>query len=208
MYLEVPYADWHKKLDQTYIRYKGKPVYIRIMEDEICIYSLPNQKLMKRVNEITPDFDFESMPLGYFTKDNKCYYLTRVPYRKIKQGISIGSVLIHPLPNIVDRALPRISNVLNSQEFVDMVLGNYPPLYEALTSLRESHEAYPRQNSEIAISISIAMRIDENGIIHIYYKNDLVGWIQPNKFIVHVPSNMRGSIVSKHLSHVLGWEID
>lgn len=212
MRCRIPEADLGQKLHDTVCRYKGQPVWIKVRDGEIHGYELPGAgKLIGRIMKDDVDFDISNVPLGYVNSANrgeKVYYLTRIPVRRTKQGLSNQNLKLNSLPKLpFNGKLAGATSILISNGFVDMVNNSYPQLEDAMKLLRKNLVEHGIEG-QIAIRRDIALSIDKAGIVFVYYKNDYIGWIQPDKFIVHVISNGVSWIVSKYLSHVLGWEID
>lgn len=198
--------DYGQRLDASVCRYEGFPVYVRtINEREFHLYKLDELSgaVWKTINPQDPNFDVASLPLGYIQWKNEVYYTTRRPLRKFKQGIDEKSLLFSPLPGVASssRAIaPR--SLLYSREFVDMVTENYPSLERALTSLAKKDGS-----GSLAISRHIALHINDVKVVHVFFKNEMVGWIAPGDRTVHVPSNPMGAVVSMHLRG-FNWIID
>ncbi len=207
-------ADVNQKLDGCVFRYKGVPYMVRAGGGgaQVTLYELTNpHKIYAQIKYNDPDLDISSVPLGYVNRVmfDDVSYLIRNPIRRVKQGVNEQNTKVVPLPG-----RPRLVNVHNfiwSQGFIDAVTNKFPPLDVALKSLRQRLNVVNMQEiryQSMAISRDIALMIDEMGIITVFYKNNYVGWIQPNKDIVHVKSNELGWVVSRYLSHILGWVID
>lgn len=198
--------DIPQKIGESIFRYKGFPYYCRDAGgNRLALYNLWNiqGEYVQMIDYQDKDFDFSSVPLGYVNvKDYVCVaYIMRTPVRKVKQGINNHNTKYYNLPGV--KPCGGLNYVLFSKAFTDMVMDKYPSLEEAMTKLRKLQEP-----GGIAITRSIALSIDEQDIIKVYYKNQYVGWIQPGKFTVHVKGNDLGWVISKYLSHVLGWQID
>lgn len=203
--------DIPQKISESIFRYKGVPYYVKNAgAGYISLYLLTdlNGSVFKKIKFDDPDFDFSSIPLGYVNYEEYKHtpYLSRTPVRKVKQGVNGQNVKMYFIPGgeLNKKYGFNSASVLYSQGFINMTQDMYPSLEEAMIKLRKKKEKI----AEIAISRNIALLIDEQDIIKVFYKNQYVGWIQPNKYLVHVKSNDLGWVVSKYLSHILGWQID
>jgi hypothetical protein len=201
--------DIPQKIAESIFMYKGTPYYFKEGGGQMLeLYDLeyggggPPKHQIKFTDD---HFDFSSIPLGYvnYKKFELTAYLSRIPVRKVKQGINQHNSKFQYLPGSAKKKIVNVTSLLFSQGFVEMAQRRYPSLEQALHGLRKLGGV-----GEIAINLSIALSIDEQGIIKVFYKNQYVGWIQPNKYIVHVKSDELGWVISKYLSHVLGWQID
>lgn len=212
MKCRIPDADLGQKLHETICRYKGHPVWVKIREgQEIHLYKTNDvQQRWAIISKDDADFDISNVPLGYIngSQEKRVYYLTRVPVRRTKQGLSSQNLRIHNLPGFNDALRkPTYNQIMFSPGFADMVLGKYPPLETVMKELRTNLKN-KGDFGQMAVSREIALSIDKVGLIFVYYKNEYIGWIQPDKFTVHVHSDGVAWVVSKYLSHILGWEID
>jgi hypothetical protein len=89
-----------------------------------------------------------------------------------------------------------------------MVKNDYPKLPDAMKMLRGLHAKDPSQVYQVAIRRDIAIEINQMGIINVHYKRSFVGWIQPDKNIVHIPKSDLSWVISKYLSDHLDWVVD
>lgn len=214
--------DVQQKLDSCIFRYKGVPYYVRGKNATLSLYVLGNQNenAAHQIPYNDPDLDISSIPLGYVNVPNPSdkgayfvYYFTRIPVRRVKQGVTTENTNMSALPGA--NKMAQKSNVMFSKSMTDSIIGNFPKLDIALKELRRlvaSKDAEILQGKsarfEIAISRSIALVIDQMGIIRVYHKNVYIGWIAPDDYVIHVKSNDLGWIVSKYLHHILGWKVD
>lgn len=218
MKCEISTQDLPQKLDQTIIRYDDVPYYLRIEGGEqVRLYELTRglDKVFGSVSVRDDKIDISSVPLGYvnYIPWKAVFYLTRQPTRKVKQGLTIQNVKSSYFPGVQfitdNHFYPKAQEILFHKSFKESVMGQFPGLQNALKGLRGIHKSENRGHYSAAISQDIALLIDEQGIIKVYYKNDYVGWIPPNEFTVLVnEKNGLGWVVSRYLSHELGWTIE
>lgn len=218
----IQQQDVQQKLDSCIFRYKGVPYYVRGKGSSLSLYHLYDSggASAHTIHYNDPDLDISSIPLGYVNVPNPnekgtflVSYFTRIPIRRVKQGVTTENTNMSALPGA--NKMAGKNNVMFSKAMVDSIMGDFPKLDVALKDLRKlvaqkDAEILQGKNVrfEIAISRSIALVIDQMGIIRAYHKNVYIGWIAPDDYIIHVKSNDLGWIVSKYLHHILGWKVD
>lgn len=130
---------WHSvedaamRLTGCVVQYDGEPVYVCgvFQSPESGIYTKISR--LGKVGELRvsinkPEWDFTPVPTGYINYEKRCFYVSRVPIRKWKQGLHHDNVRV--LPQLEDpMALVRTS------EFRNVVLNVYPSFQEVLSSL-------------------------------------------------------------------------
>jgi len=204
-------ADLAQKINETVCRYNGQPVYVRTSNrrGKLHIYNLHDGgSEIKEIDHTDPLFDISSIPLGYVQRTNRWSTLdcTRIPIRRVRQGLCAT----HMRANSPTGKQPYATGttLMFSQGFHDMVLGIYRPLEQSLAGLRKALADTIDFSGEAAVNIDTAISINSQGVVNVYYKNELVGWMEPDKNVVHVKSQDKSWIISKYLAHVLGWVID
>lgn len=204
--------DLSQKIGESVCRYKKIPYWVRIEEDRhgrplIQLCDIGDGTVKHSIKYDDPDFDISSVPLGYCQKHDDCKvsYLIRLSLRRVRQGVCAQNVRCIPIQG-VSWAGP--SYIIRTKAFYNMVVGDYIPLDVGLDTLRKRLKDDKEFIGEVAISRKIALSINKLGIVNVYFKQELVGWMEPDKFVVHIPHSDLATIVSKYLSHVLGWEID
>lgn len=209
MRCNIPARDLHQKLDNTLCRYKGRPVYVRVDSGRagVHIYNVHDTNTpIDKIKATDPDFDVASIPLGYVQYRDRVYHLARIPVRRVKQGLDIRSIRVRNLDGSGGDIL--VNHLIFSKEFEEMVANRGNRLSDVLGYLRAQSKKDNSRVYERVLSRDIALGINKMGIINVYFKGVHVGWMQPDKDIVHVPSDEMGWIVSKYLSHELSWKID
>ena len=158
------------RLENTVVTYDGAPVYITRVhfpenEDEkkeiarVYFCELPhnpgrNGKDVRKYLS-SKKFDLAPFRMGYFNHDGEALFVSRIPNRQNKQGLSVGTSRI---VDIKGRAPEKcnFNTMVASKGFVDMVAGNFPSFKEAGELLGQ------KENSSIAISRSFAFVIDHD----------------------------------------------
>lgn len=211
MRCNIPARDLAQKLDGTICRYKGDPVLVRVDDAVLNLYPVTDTrgKRIARINPSDPDFDIAGVPLGYIqSADNiNVWYLSRIPVRRTKQGLEPRSVRVRNISGTnVDHKTPA-QIVIYTEGFKQMVLNQYIPLGDAMKLLRDRWASDSTPAWQVAISRNIALGIDKQGIIKVFYKTEYVGWIAPDQFTVNVKADAFSWVVSKYLSHELDWKV-
>lgn len=213
MRCKIPAQDLSQKLHATLCLYEGLPYYLSVIGgNRISLLTVPGMDEFKTINPSEDDkLDVSTPPLGYVNwTDGVPYYTYRRPIRRSRQGLDARSLGLRQVPLAREDGgngrmmTPPSERVLTSRPFREMILNTYPTLDDSIKMLRNASTGV----NAIAVNRNVAMVINKLGIINVYYKNDLVGYIAPGDFTVQVPSNDKGAIVSKYLSHGLDWQIN
>lgn len=96
------------RLNQTYLRYKGIPVWVEGVEGrKVRLYALQGGHLehVETVSANSEDLVIKAEPLGNMRMTNSWAYTTRLPYRKQKQGLSSNNSVHYPLQTLVGGGL-------------------------------------------------------------------------------------------------------
>lgn len=208
MLCKIPNRDLQQKLNATVCMYAGKPVWVEVVGATVIIADLPGGDNRREIKASDPLFDVSTPPLGYCDA-SPVKYLTRIPARRSVQGLSHRSLRSERLPIGFNqqRVEGTGDRIFFTRGFVDMVINKYRPLEDTLKYLRGKINNHPEEMLDAAVSRNIALQINKLGIIHVFYKQDLVGWIAPDDIVVNVKSDEKGWIVSRYLAHGLTWEI-
>lgn len=200
--------DYSARLDNSMCRYEGEAVFVRVMSrKQLNLYKpsdIHAEKPFKAIDPRDPKFDIESVPLGYLSYQNKVFYITRGAYRRFVQGVTEKSITIDPIPGSGISLQKGINarNLLYTSAFEDMVADRYP----AFDRLFE-HITRADGFCEVALSRNVALAKNPLGVVNVYFKNDLVGWMAPGSRVVHVPDNEMGWVVSQYIRD-LNWTVE
>jgi hypothetical protein len=209
MLCRIPDRDLQQKLNGTVCMYDRKPVWVEVQGATIIISDLPGGDNRRSIKATDPLFDISTPPLGYCDGD-RVLYLTRIPLRRSVQALSPRALKAERLPIGFNQQRDERAageRIFYTRGFVDMTMNKYRSLDDTLKYLRGKIINHPEEMLDAAVSRNIALQINKLGIIHVFYKQDLVGWIAPNDITVNVKSDDKGWIVSRYLSHGLTWEI-
>lgn len=209
MRCNIPERDLAQKLDATVCRYKKDPVYVRVDGRSLILYKLPDTSTRYQIIRSTdPEFDVAGVPLGYmlYSQNQTVYYLSRLPARRVKQGLDARTVRIRNIAGSTNVGV-NAQSLLFSQGFVDLINNKFLPLSDALKMLRGKFKSNSESTYEVPIRRDIALGIDKQGIIKVFYKTDYVGWIAPDQHTVNVKTDDFSWVVSRYLSQELDWKV-
>ena len=127
--------DLAARLDHSFNRYRGYPVYVRVANKKTLNLYKPSEAQegavpFEKINPYDKEFDVSSIKLGYFPHKGKVYYLKRLGLRRFVQGIQERSCSYEPLPvsEIKNTSGNPVKSILFSKDFEDGVTGNYDNL--------------------------------------------------------------------------------
>lgn len=178
-------ADANQHLHHTVIMYDDRPVWVEDVfsndrNDILCTLNfLPRVRDPFSVSVFDPKLDARGMGqrLGYmnYFNQNGVVFLSRIPSRQYKQGLSRGNVAA--TYDSQGRRTFDFSLYSRRPEFVDMLTGTYPTFEEACRRL----EAEPNI-AAIAFHREFALQRDELGYYLLLFKGTKVAWGDPKSF--------------------------
>lgn len=190
--------DFSARLHGTICRYERVPYKLHVDGREIHLVDINSGDIFKTINPRDKLLDVSSVPLGYMNLRETAVYVRRQPTREIyRQGVCDRNVTFHCLGDDKNR-IRGISIV--SKEAVKMMMSIYPDLPTCLKKLRS------REVVSIATSNTVALSINDIGVINVYNRNDLIGYMAPDSDIVNVPNDEMGWLVSTEIG-TLGWAV-
>lgn len=161
------------RLENTVVLYDGRPVWITRVRDpepadgeiaRVYFNELPlraNRQEETRKFLSSRKFDLSPFKMGYMNLDGDVVFLSRTPVRQNRQGLSAGSCTISDVTGQRNRE-HGFGQIIDRQEFVDMVMSNYPSFKEASDMIRDGATG-------VALSNQYALRRDGDlGIIYLY----------------------------------------
>lgn len=172
-------------------------LFLDVREISLCKITEVNSASRKGLTVLLTDdrLDVTSPPLGYYNHDKQALRLERQPYKQFSQGLTDRNTVIY---DVDDNR--HYDDTIFCQGVEDMLVNKYPSFDEAWKLLDSQ--------SSIALSRDVALGRPNVGFpTNVYYKGDIVGFINPDSHIVKVPSSERGWIISKYLD-VFGWEVE
>ena len=121
------------RLDGTYVSLtNGTPIYIeRVGANGIVDFVTLELANQKRKSCHLDDINCSPLTLGYANTPQGAYYLTRIPARKYRQGLTGASVHIKCLGK-------NVSKAFSGDMLHNCVKGNYIPFKEILRKMTEN----------------------------------------------------------------------
>jgi len=204
-------ADLENNLDRTICRYAGVPVIVSCEGgNNLILYRLDNAAgdPFARIKSTDDDFDISTPPLGYAQwNQESVIYVSRLPVRKWKQGLSLENTKAVALPR--GNADPQnVPFDFRHKAISNMMQSIYPDFKSVLKQLKKADLPI-----EIAVSNNCALKkIITRRTVNVYYKNELVGFIPEIELEslrpkVIVPNSLLGKIISLYLHH-FDWEVN
>lgn len=205
MSCRYPDQDLPRRLDRGLVRYNGHPYIIRTDRDrrEVSLISFNSKQNMK-VQVDDPALDISTPPLGYFQANaSTVLYVTRRPMRQFRQTVSDETVSFSTLGDKEKGNFLKYTLFCKGME--DALLNIFPSYEEVRVEFERSVDRI-----EKALSIDVALQwVPELKIIHVYYKNELVGLVSHiDPYTVIVPNSDKGWIVSRYLGVFRDWKIN
>lgn len=164
-------ADLKLRLDNTIIRYKGKPFHCRASggDDKLSLTRLDDKETQAiNVPADHPDLDISSPPLGFVNYDRTCVYYSRLPQRKYKQGLSQDGIQVRSLYGTSER---NREHPVNSTRLSNTIRGIYTSFHSCFTRATSTSKDYAQ-----AFSRNFALaKVGATGDIHLYHKFTIIG---------------------------------
>lgn len=175
--------------------YKNHPYMMYIHGDGINaeLRALTNTRaagLMVELNSV--ELDISSPLLGYVNSGKTTYYVMRSPDRRYKQLVEPQTLVASECGITKGPTMVDTSGILLTQQGIEMLLGQYPSLKEAMELVKS------KKVRAVAIDRYIALAMDSFGIVRVYYKNKEVGRIKVGN-VVSVPKGELAWVVSRYL---------
>jgi len=144
------------KIANCIVMHRGQPVYVeRSNEGDRWLVTRCSDKrtfLARRSS-----LDISPIPVGYLQLNRIAPYVSRIPRRTWKFGLSTDNCAFGGYP---------MKAVIFTENFVDMVLGKYPSYKEVLNKKEEGTYAFSR-NWAVRLTSATA---------HLYYRGKQVGF--------------------------------
>lgn len=191
-YLSVP--DMCTRLDGCVIRYKGRPVWSsHYGKWHLSLQDLITGDTVQVDGNTDDDLDLTSAPIGYVNFPHGCYYISRAPHRKFKQGLTTSNCSkFFEGPQEDD--CWSIRHIIPSLSLGSTILNQFPTPQNALNDLR-----YTRIPS-VAFNRRFAFMKDEAGLIKLRHMTRTIGWVDPKTSKLTIPPELSTSIFDTRLS--------
>lgn len=163
--------DLNMRLDSTICMYQDAPVYVRTDLESadpnaIVIYEMGKlNRYYKKILVTSDEFSLAPLPLGYINLNENCCYVSRIPERRQKQGLSSQNLHIS---NRYDVG----SQWWTTKDFGNMVLGVYPTQRTAFNRVTNSDD----ENSWAACAFhrNFCYKKMDGNVIGMLYKERLI----------------------------------
>lgn len=138
-------ADVRMRLHDSFLRYKNNHYYALHpgQEDRTTLLQLcdvPTKKPVITIDANDPELDVTSPPLGYvqYPKWNGCVFMSRIPFRRQKQGVSHDSVSVYNVWDMREMMGSRV--YFHTEFFLSNLNGVFPTYDGVLASIHKSKE--------------------------------------------------------------------
>lgn len=169
-------TDARMRINGTICMYDGTPMYVMTdgVEDDLSVsimppedcFKHPKQQRRKTVKYTDDKFVYKSPGLGYVFFGGSAYYVSRIPDRKQRQGLSYEVIFVKKTPAALSIAN---DSILYSEAMTKSMIGSFPSLKEAI-DLVISGEA-----ESVPISRAIAIRKVARSTIALDYRTKFIG---------------------------------
>lgn len=134
-------ADVRMRLNETFVKYKTEYFYATAngREEEgtkLELRTIEGKSLVMVIDANDPSLEVSSLPLGYvqFPSWNECVFMSRLPYRRQKQAVSVDSVAVYSVFN--GRQFPPIRDYFHQKFFAQNLRGEFPEFSDVISSIR------------------------------------------------------------------------
>lgn len=194
--------DIRARLENTIIRYNGKP-YICGCEGEIIVlYDVISKAIMHRKEPDDPGLDVSSIDLGYMNLEipRKCaVYLRRNPLRQYRQGVDLRN-LEYEVLTLPKHRFGISYEYMNCQGFLDSYEGKFPSFKKATAMLLVEGWFSAALSKDVAI-------LRDGDVFKVSFKGGEVGWGKLGSNHVLVPKTEVSWVTVFNLNLIDGWEI-
>lgn len=166
----VSSTDANARLGESIIRFEGEPIYVRgISSNYSMMFSfLKNPARNTETLLSNPGVNMRPVPLGYINTNRGCYYISRAPKRKWKQGLELASI------TFLEYTRAPINLHDYFRDLRKCILGEYP-------SIKEAYSISRREGYSVAFSRTFAI----DPYRHIYMKGKDIGHIDDGHFTIN-----------------------
>lgn len=117
---------------------------------------------------------WNSFPLGYTQVEGSAYYLSRIPNRQWKRGLSRNN--IHVRADAAFGGLGLNWTAWFGKPLENTLLGKYPSYEKAIELLKEYEEENEGNTNSVAFNRFMAISFDELGQLKLHLKGDVVAY--------------------------------
>lgn len=204
------------RLEGVVLKYDGVPYYTTIMPPNMLnLYDLTDRKVTSpklTVNADDPKLDISIPECRYvnFKYDEKevargypsgkiVVYVTRDPNKMWKQGFCLSYSKFHAIDGPNKNGLFDAAYIGRSKGMYDSLMNDFPTVESVLSEFKDvpAGQAY-----DVAVSKDVAFRRSEVGVVFVYYRTDMVGWMAPGTTKINVVESDLGWVVERHLKRL------
>lgn len=189
--------DFVQKIDQTFVRFRGKTYWARCApgSEEIQLFKNHHaERPVLKVSGFDDDLDISSIPLGYFNSatHKAAMYITRNPVRKVKQGVSLHNT-------VCDLLLANdFRGIANESVFQDSVSegfdGKYPSIPSAIAMIQKSSWY------SVALCNNVSVAAKDKETCSVFFKKDCIGVYTHKTNILSIPNDHFSPMISKFVA--------
>jgi len=165
--------DLHLRLSTSIILLEEQPIFIESVTEQKALMYYTLTKLvtkgpqrLQRISYNSPKLDYKPFALGYYNTEQLAHYVSRMPNRYYKQGLTYRSV-VSPTMRLDTRTFPIVIN--------ELCKNSYPSLNEVFNLLNTTclqsaafHKFWAIEKAEL-------------GVLYLTYKTRKVGWFNAQK---------------------------
>lgn len=183
--------DARLRLNHTVCMYQGKPVYVRLDQEDfesqyecrvLDLHKVNNGGGRgKKVDYRDDAFEAKNIELGYCQTGTNAVYLSRLPIRHNQQGLKQESVMCEP---------SSIGYDFYSEDMAHCIMGKHRSLKTALAMLNDGYEKIP-------LSRTLAVGWLDRTKIALYYKEQVVALKEDTTSKFNIISSKTSSFVTR-----------
>lgn len=197
--------DVTRRLHDTVLLLRGEPVHLLYPLSEtglnIGVHSLLTGEFITSINANDSDICLEPPQLGYYNTKGNATYLSRIPRRRFRQGLSADS-LTYFFENNPEHGWGSGWGTEHFDAIIDMFKNKYPPLGD-VTSI--FNKAKNTKNISFAFSRSFCLaRSDE--IVKIKHQTNTIGIYVPEERTAYL-SGLSYSLYKDKLFNPSVWSL-
>lgn len=168
--------DLMDRLDNTYCRYKGEVVTVRVMDqDLLALMDIVSNTTIAKIDPHDPEFDISAIEIGYFNyidQNMKSHVIRAVrgPEKSWKSALTRGQIGWRDIENNPSNTYVE-NTVWIQQGFTDMLRDKRMSLEEGLEEVKK--------HGRVAINRDIALEETPTGVVNVYHSGTPLGWITP-----------------------------
>lgn len=163
--------DVRMRLNRTICMHKGVPVYVTVDEhgpsegNMVETWPLGSSKGPTYVDYTDDNFEYKAPPLGYAFWKGRAHYISRLPERRQRQGLTVDSLVIEPpLPD------GRRGDLFRSKAVVECITGKHRSVSDALIMVERGDAESVPIHRQVAIGW-----VDTNRTLGLFYRLRLIG---------------------------------